>query len=164
MSLTNFQNEFEKLLDRKYFSSEIHPLRKDAFSKLEATGFPTQKWEDWRFTNLSVLMDNHFLISEVEHAPQDGRGVRALLLREVEVALVREQLAVQLDEGVLFAPPPPPLDEAHAAHAAHPAQHRGAKQLGQLLDRRRVRAEIRDLQVAVVFEVKPLGADGARIP
>ena len=70
MNLINYQNEFQKLLERKYFSSEIHPLRKDAFSKLEAIGFPTQKWENWRFTNLSALTENHFLISEVNDAPQ----------------------------------------------------------------------------------------------
>ena len=49
----------------------MHPVRKQAFSKLKASGFPTQKWEDWRFTNLSVLMDNHFLISEIKDAPQN---------------------------------------------------------------------------------------------
>ena len=70
MSFSNYQNEFKKLLDRKYFSAVIHPLRKDAFSKLEKTGFPTQKWENWRFTNLSALTENHFLISEVNDAPQ----------------------------------------------------------------------------------------------
>jgi len=70
MSFLNYQNEFKKLLDRKYFSAVIHPLRKDAFSKLEKIGFPTQKWENWRFTNLSALTENHFLISEVNDAPQ----------------------------------------------------------------------------------------------
>ena len=69
MSFTNYHNEFEKLLDRKYFSSEMHPVRKQAFSKLKASGFPTQKWEDWRFTNLSELNKNHFSISELEDAP-----------------------------------------------------------------------------------------------
>ena len=71
MSLTNYQTEFKKLLERKYFSSGMHLVRKDAFSKLEASGFPTQKWENWRFTNLSGLFDNHFLISEFKDAPQN---------------------------------------------------------------------------------------------
>ena len=70
MSFTNYQNEFQKMLDREYFSTDLHPLRKDAFSKLEASGFPTQKWENWRFTNLSALTENHFLISEIKDAPQ----------------------------------------------------------------------------------------------
>ena len=88
MSLTNFQHEFEKLLDRKYFSSEIHPLRKDAFSKLEATGFPTQKWEDWRFTNLSGLMDNHFLISQVEDAPQNSLDISQFEIEGIQTIVV----------------------------------------------------------------------------
>jgi len=71
MSLTNYQTEFKKLLERKDFSSGMHLVRKDAFSKLEASGFPTQKWENWRFTNLSGLFDNHFLISEFKDAPQN---------------------------------------------------------------------------------------------
>jgi Fe-S cluster assembly protein SufD len=70
MSLTNYQTEFKKLLERKYFSSDMHLVRKNAFLKLKASGFPTQKWENWRFTNLSALIDNHFLISEVKDAPQ----------------------------------------------------------------------------------------------
>ena len=70
MSLLSYQNEFKKLLDRKYFSSKIHPLRKDAFSKLEATGFPTKKWENWRFTNLSRLTEQNFSISEINDGPQ----------------------------------------------------------------------------------------------
>ena len=88
MSLTNFHNEFEKLLDRKYFSSEIHPLRKDAFSKFEATGFPTQKWEDWRFTNLSGLMDNYFLISQVEDAPQNTLDISQFEIEGIETIVI----------------------------------------------------------------------------
>ena len=88
MSLTNFHNEFEKLLDRKYFSSEMHPLRKDAFSKLEATGFPTQKWEDWRFTNLSGLMDNHFLISQVDDAPQNTLDISQFEIEGIQTIVV----------------------------------------------------------------------------
>jgi Fe-S cluster assembly protein SufD len=70
MSVINYQIEFQKLLERKYFSSKMHLVRKDAFSKFEVTGFPTQKWEDWRFTNLSALTEKHFLISEIKDAPQ----------------------------------------------------------------------------------------------
>jgi len=84
MSFTNFDNEFEKLLDRKYFSSEMHPLRKQAFSKLKASGLPTQKWEDWRFTNLSVLMDNHFLISEVNDAPQSKLDISQFAIEGIQ--------------------------------------------------------------------------------
>lgn len=88
MSFTNFHNEFEKLLDRKYFSSDMHPVRKQAFSKLKASGFPTQKWEDWRFTNLSVLMDNHFLISEVKDSPQNTLDISQFEIEGIQTIVV----------------------------------------------------------------------------
>ena len=101
MSLTNFHNEFEKLLDRKYFSSVMHPLRKDAFSKLEATGFPTQKWEDWRFTNLSGLMDNHFLISQVDDAPQNTLDISQFEIEGIQTIVVYNG---HLQEGISSVP------------------------------------------------------------
>ena len=44
-------------------------MRKDAFSKFLGTGFPSQKWEDWRFTNLSYLKNESFRISESQDTP-----------------------------------------------------------------------------------------------
>ena len=88
MSLTNFQNEFQKLLDRKYFSPELHPVRKDAFSKFEAIGFPTQKWENWRFTNLSALKENHYLISEVKDAPQKTPDISNYEIEDLQTIVI----------------------------------------------------------------------------
>ncbi len=69
MSLSHFQTEFDKLINRAYFSHEVKSMRKDAFSKFLGTGFPSQKWEDWRFTNLSYLKNESFRISESQHTP-----------------------------------------------------------------------------------------------
>jgi len=88
MSFSNYQNEFKKLLDRKYFSAVIHPLRKDAFSKLEKIGFPTQKWENWRFTNLSALTENHFLISEVNDAPQSKLDISQYVIEGLQSIVI----------------------------------------------------------------------------
>tara|TARA_A100001037_G_scaffold306771_1_gene355305 strand:- start:16045 stop:17313 length:1269 start_codon:yes stop_codon:yes gene_type:complete len=71
MNLTHYQTEFEKIMNREYFSKEVHPIRKDAFSKFLDTGFPTQKWEDWRFTNLSAITKKNFKISDVQDAPKE---------------------------------------------------------------------------------------------
>ena len=57
MSISNYKVEFEKMLNRNYFSKSLHPYRKEAFTQLEKTGFPTQKWENWRFTNVSNISD-----------------------------------------------------------------------------------------------------------
>ena len=69
MSLSHFQTEFDKLINRAYFSHEVKSMRKDAFSKFLGTGFPSQKWEDWRFTNLSYLKNESFRISESQDTP-----------------------------------------------------------------------------------------------
>ena len=69
MSLSHFQAEFEKMMNRDYFSSSIHPMRNEAFSKFNECGFPTQKWEDWQFTNLTSLQKDTFRISELKDGP-----------------------------------------------------------------------------------------------
>ena len=69
MSLSHFQTEFDKMMNRDYFSDKIHPMRQKAFTKFLETGLPTQKWEDWRFTNLSEITKENFRISEIQDAP-----------------------------------------------------------------------------------------------
>ena len=66
MILSHFQTEFEKIMKRDYFSSEIHPVREKAFSRFMDIGLPTQKWEDWRFTNLSELKKNDLVNIEID--------------------------------------------------------------------------------------------------
>src|SRR5207247_784079 len=34
----------------------LRPIRKEAIARFETVGFPTQKHEDWRFTNLAPLL------------------------------------------------------------------------------------------------------------
>lgn len=70
MSLSHFSSEFDKIMKRKYFSSKLHPVRKKAFSKFMDEGLPNQKWEDWRFTDLSAIKNGRFLISEMKDAPK----------------------------------------------------------------------------------------------
>ncbi len=69
MSLTHYKSEFKKIMNREYFSKDLHPIREDAFTKFTSKGFPTQKWEDWRFTNLTSIKDGQFNISEIKDAP-----------------------------------------------------------------------------------------------
>ena len=69
MNLVHFQSEFDKMMNRDYFLDKVHPMRQAAFSKFLETGLPTQKWEDWRFTNLSSISKGDFRISEIQDAP-----------------------------------------------------------------------------------------------
>ena len=64
MTLAHYQTQFDQLLDRDDAHGPIHQIRKNAFSKFLETGFPTQKWEDWRFTDLSHLEKQSYQISD----------------------------------------------------------------------------------------------------
>ncbi len=53
MKSLDFHNEFEKIINRDYFSKKIQPIRKNAFDKFSEVGLPNKRLEDWRFTNLN---------------------------------------------------------------------------------------------------------------
>jgi Fe-S cluster assembly protein SufD len=56
--LTQF-DEFEKSLNGEK-SSDFQKVRKDAISKFAELTFPTQKDEEWKYTNISSLLKNNF--------------------------------------------------------------------------------------------------------
>jgi Fe-S cluster assembly protein SufD len=88
MSISNYKVEFEKMLNRNYFSKSLHPYRKEAFTQLEKTGFPTQKWENWRFTNVSNISDGEFMISEISDAPQTTPDIDSYQMEGVDTDTV----------------------------------------------------------------------------
>ena len=65
------QAEFEKVLDREYFSNKVHPIRQKAFDDFIEKGLPDKKCEDWRFTDLSAIKKGNYRISEMEDGPKN---------------------------------------------------------------------------------------------
>ena len=88
MSISNYKVEFEKMLNRNYFSKSLCPYRKEAFTQLEKTGFPTRKWEDWRFTNVSNISDGEFMISEISDAPQTTPNIDSYQMEGVDTVVI----------------------------------------------------------------------------
>ena len=76
MNMNDYQNEFDKILSRKYFSEKLNNSRKKAFSKFLDIGIPSRKREDWRYTDLSFLNKNDFRISEVNDFSQNLFSVK----------------------------------------------------------------------------------------
>ena len=70
MSLNNYKNQFNRLIEKGFYSDQINDLRKKAFSKFIKTGIPTQRWEDWRFTNLSKFKEKSFQIRKKVNSPK----------------------------------------------------------------------------------------------
>ena len=64
MNLSDYQNQFDKLISNKK-SNKFQDFRNLCFTEFLKVGLPTQKWEDWRFTNLSILKKEKFDISEL---------------------------------------------------------------------------------------------------
>ncbi|MBK7632189.1 MAG: Fe-S cluster assembly protein SufD [Ignavibacteriales bacterium] len=52
-------NDFEKSLNGEK-TSDFHNVRKDAISKLGTLNIPTQKDEEWKYTNISSLLKHNF--------------------------------------------------------------------------------------------------------
>lgn len=52
-------DEFEKSLNGEK-SSEFHQLRKSAISNFQKLNFPTQKDEEWKYTNISSVLRHNF--------------------------------------------------------------------------------------------------------
>ena len=69
MNTSDYQQEFDKIIARKYFDKTLEKTRKEAFSKFLNLGMPTKKWENWRHTNLSLINKQNFRISEKHDAP-----------------------------------------------------------------------------------------------
>ena len=63
-------------------------MRKDAFSKFLDTGLPTQKWEDWRFTNLSYLKNESFRISESQDTPNSILDISSYEVNDVDTIVI----------------------------------------------------------------------------
>ena len=88
MSLSHYQIEFDKMLSRDYITDVIHPLRKEAFEKFFKTGFPTQKWEDWQYTNLSTLGTEPFRLSEILDAPKFSPDIKPYVIGNINTIVI----------------------------------------------------------------------------
>ena len=88
MSISNYSSEFQKILNRDYFSKDLHPYRIDAFSQLEKEGFPDKKWEEWRFTNLSKIIKGGYRISELNDGPNQDYILNTYNLDEIDTIVI----------------------------------------------------------------------------
>jgi len=88
MTLNHLQKEFDKMMNRDYFSDTVHPMRKEAFAQFLDLGFPTKKWEDWRFTNLSPITKQDFSLSEIQDAPQDDLDISAYEIEDTHTIVI----------------------------------------------------------------------------
>jgi len=68
---TSIFDEFERNLNGES-KSPVHQLRKKAIKDFSQLSFPTNKNEEWRFTNISPLLKHKFI--PASNAPSISRG------------------------------------------------------------------------------------------
>jgi Fe-S cluster assembly protein SufD len=79
-------DSFEKRLNGEK-SAAVHPLRKEALNRFGLLEFPTQKDEEWKYTNISPLLKHNFVPSGGK-VPIEKELVRKNLFDEMEHSLI----------------------------------------------------------------------------
>ena len=89
MSLDNYKNQFSRLLERQDFEPQnLIQLRTHSFQQFLETGFPTQKWENWRFTNLKKLRKETFRIAGAEDLPEKLPDLKSCEIPSVDTLVI----------------------------------------------------------------------------
>ena len=88
MNIARFQTEFDKMMNRDYFSEKVHPMRQEAFIKFLKVGIPTKKWEDWRHTNLSSISKGSFRLSDGQDAPKSDIDISQYNINDLETIVI----------------------------------------------------------------------------
>ena len=81
MNISSFQSEFNKIMGRDYFTSDVKPIREQAFNNFLEKGLPNKNWEDWRYTDLKPIKEiNNPIINEITilAARRARRGTNSL--------------------------------------------------------------------------------------
>ena len=83
--ISNF-TEFEKRLNGSK-SKEIHHIRKEALNRFGQLEFPTQKDEEWKYTNISPLLKHNFVPSS-KKVSVGKEFIKSKLFDEAEHSLI----------------------------------------------------------------------------
>lgn len=79
-------DEFEKSLNGEK-SSDFHKVRKEAISKFAELTFPTQKDEEWKYTNVSPLLKHNFSPAAVKQ-DVSSETINKFLFDKIEHSLI----------------------------------------------------------------------------
>jgi Fe-S cluster assembly protein SufD len=85
--IKNF-NEFEKSLNGEA-DSVLHRIRKNAIEAFDRMDFPTLKNEDWKYTNISPILENNFIsIKDTAGSESFKAKIEDHLIKDLNVILL----------------------------------------------------------------------------
>ena len=88
MNISSFQSEFNKIMGRDYFTSDVKPIREQAFNNFLEKGLPNKNWEDWRYTDLKPIKEIDFRLSEISDAPAHNIDVTEFGLNDINTIVI----------------------------------------------------------------------------
>ena len=89
-ALQNYSDAFNRLVQPagRKGPAWLESLRQSAFERFSATGFPTTRDEDWRFTNISPIAQTNFQLSRNGHRLPTPQQIQPYLLAGAACHLV----------------------------------------------------------------------------
>ena len=100
MNTSDYQQEFDKIIARKYFDKTLEKTRKEAFSKFLNLGIPTKKWENWRHTDLSLINKQYFRISEKHDAPNKELNISDYNIEDCYTVVIKNGHYIKNDSSI----------------------------------------------------------------
>lgn len=100
MNTSDYQQEFDKIITRKYFDKTLEKTRKEAFSKFLNLGIPTKKWENWRHTDLSLINKQNFRISEKHDAPNKELNISDYDIENCYTVVIKNGHYIKNDSNI----------------------------------------------------------------
>ena len=100
MNTSDYQQEFDKIIARKYFDKTLEKTRKEAFSKFLNLGIPTKKWENWRHTDLSLINKQNFRISEKHDAPNKELNISDYDIKNCYTVVIKNGHYIKNDSSI----------------------------------------------------------------
>jgi len=105
-----FAEEFHKLIANSHEPAALQKLRREAFEFFEENGFPTPRQEDWKYTNVSSVVSEKWIVDSAGSLAADAElqllgkfnfernGFSALNLAFAEISVIRIPKETSVEE------------------------------------------------------------------
>ena len=105
MNVNDYKIDFENAITSNIYTDKIFEIKKQSFEKFLVLGLPTNKWENWRHTNLSRLYNlKPVLPDSIKTSPKEYKKNNIPVNHLIDIVfyngVYRKELSSKLPQGV----------------------------------------------------------------
>ena len=105
MNVNDYKIDFENAIKSNIYTDKIFDIKKQSFEKFLVLGLPTNKWENWRHTNLSRLYNlKPGLLDSIKTSPKGYKKNNIPVNNLIDIVfyngVYRKDLSSKLPQGV----------------------------------------------------------------